>query len=237
VVLGALELEALVRVASQRVLRDACSIGGRRTPDVHRETALPVDETDDTAALVDHRDCWLVALLSGRCVMSAPLLVEPTGRRPLPQQGTRRGRHTGDVSRLTAVHGGQPVVHPDLHGRLRAAGHTDPGPSNITQLTLSSPLLLVLPEGFLATKYNGPLVVGGLLRFSVTMLHVCHPPVPDTVALPTSTPVGGPARTWSVPPAEAEATRKVMPVTLVRLTGSNDHQSPSSTDPMLLPPP
>src|SRR6476469_1383891 len=107
----------------------------------------------------------------------------------------------------------------------------------MTQLTLSSAPLLVLPDGLRTTKYSGPLVAGGLLRVSVWVVHVCQPPVPATVRLPTSVPVGDPARTWIVPPAVAEATRKVMPVTLVRLPASYDPQSPSSMDPMLLTPP
>src|SRR5436853_214545 len=103
-------------------------------------------------------------------------------------------------------------------------GTPTPAPVNMTQLTLSSPPLLVLPDGLRTTKYSGPLVVGGLLRFSITSVQVCHPPVPATVALPTRGPVGETVRTWIVPPAAAEATRNVMPVTFVRLAGSTDHQ-------------
>ena len=54
----------------------------------------------------------------------------------------------------------------------------------------------------------------------MTSLNVCQPPVGVMVSVvPTSVPVGEPVRTSIVPPAPAEATRKRIAVTSLRLTG------------------
>ena len=52
-------------------------------------------------------------------------------------------------------------------------------------------------------------VAGPPARFADTLANVSQPPVGATVAVPSSVPVGEPARTSIVPPEPAEETRAV----------------------------
>src|SRR4051812_21916367 len=112
-----------------------------------------------------------------------------------------------------------------------------PLPTKSTQLTFTRPPLLSLPAGWRTTKNNGPLVPGGPLNASVTSVYPCQSPVPGAATEPTSGPSVAPEWTSIVPPVPAEATRNRIESMFDRFAGSNDHQSPSSIDPMSLKPP
>ena len=73
-------------------------------------------------------------------------------------------------------------------------------------------------------------------RLAVTSWKVSQPPVAGTVARPSTLPVGEPARTSSLPPAPAEATRAVSDLALLRTYGLKAIQSPLSMSPTVLPP-
>ena len=80
-----------------------------------------------------------------------------------------------------------------------------------------------------------PVPLGGVIE-PVTVTQFSQPPVPAIATDPARGPVIEPARNSSVPPALADETRAVTPVTPVRLYGVNDSQSPFSMAPTQVPP-
>ena len=92
-----------------------------------------------------------------------------------------------------------------------------PLPRTSNQLTLNR--FCVLPR-LRNTRNSSCVPLGGLVRSRLTSLKTCQSPVGVMLAVvPTSVPVGESRRTSIVPPAPAEATRKRIPVTSLRLTG------------------
>ena len=75
-------------------------------------------------------------------------------------------------------------------------------------------------------------------RSIVTSVHVCQPPVGAMFGVSATTgPFGSSNLSWIVPPAPAEATRKVTLSRSSRLYGLKEIQSPSSMNAAALPPP